>query len=104
MKYVSRREFVFLFLFLSGKKSPSSWLADTLKNRDVSFLINKFEGGGTDAKSPSGILSQPTLHGMQEPFSLQAVMQWMDMFLAALDCYNTFFELQMIKPYEVLGE
>ncbi|KAI1243372.1 hypothetical protein IHE44_0000969 [Lamprotornis superbus] len=89
---------------LPGNKSQSSWLADTLKSRDVSFLINKFEGGGTDDKSPSGILSQPTLHGMQEPFSLQAVMQWMDMFLAALDCYNTFFELQMIKPYEVLAE
>uniref|UniRef100_A0A803VG36 DNA-dependent protein kinase catalytic subunit n=1 Tax=Ficedula albicollis TaxID=59894 RepID=A0A803VG36_FICAL len=88
---------------LPGNKSQSSWLADTLKDRDVSFLISKFEGGGTDAKSPSGILSQPTLCGMQEPFSLQAVMQWMDMFLAALDCYNTFFELQMIKPYEVLG-
>ncbi|NXA73861.1 PRKDC kinase, partial [Thryothorus ludovicianus] len=88
---------------LPGNKSPSSWLADTLKTRDVSFLINKFEGGGTDAKSPSGILSQPTLRGMEEPFSLQAVMQWMDMFLAALDCYKTFFELQMIKPYEVLG-
>uniref|UniRef100_A0A8D2M7W0 DNA-dependent protein kinase catalytic subunit n=1 Tax=Zonotrichia albicollis TaxID=44394 RepID=A0A8D2M7W0_ZONAL len=88
---------------LPGNKSPSSWLADTLKNSGVSFLINKFEGGGTDAKSPSGILSQPTLRGMQEPFSLQAVMQWMDMFLAALDCYNTFFELQMIKPDEVLG-
>uniref|UniRef100_A0A8C3EGH3 DNA-dependent protein kinase catalytic subunit n=1 Tax=Corvus moneduloides TaxID=1196302 RepID=A0A8C3EGH3_CORMO len=88
---------------LPGNKSPSSWLADTLKSRGVSFLINKFEGGGTDAKSPSGILSQPTLRGMQEPFSLQAVMQWMDMFLAALDCYNTFFELQMIKPYEILG-
>ncbi|XP_071410665.1 DNA-dependent protein kinase catalytic subunit isoform X2 [Pithys albifrons albifrons] len=88
---------------LPEKKSPSSWLADVLKTRDVSFLINKFEGGGTDAKSPSGILSQPTLRGMQEPFSLQAVMQWMDMFLAALDCYNTFFELRMIKPHEILG-
>uniref|UniRef100_A0A8C3TYH6 DNA-dependent protein kinase catalytic subunit n=1 Tax=Catharus ustulatus TaxID=91951 RepID=A0A8C3TYH6_CATUS len=93
---------------LPGNKSQSSWLADTLKDKSdsleekgVSFLIKKFEGGGTE--SPSGILSQPTLHGMQEPFSLQTVMQWMDMFLAALDCYNTFFELQMIKPYEVLG-
>lgn len=96
---------------MSGNKSQSSWLADTLEDKGdtledkgVSFLIKKFEGGGTDAKSPSGILSQPTLHGIQEPFSLQTVMQWMDMFLAALDCYNTFFQLQMIKPYEVLGE
>uniref|UniRef100_A0A8V5FUE0 DNA-dependent protein kinase catalytic subunit n=1 Tax=Melopsittacus undulatus TaxID=13146 RepID=A0A8V5FUE0_MELUD len=88
---------------LPGNKSPSSWLADVLKNQDVSFLINKFEGGGSDAKSPSGILSQPTLHGMQESFSLQTVMRWMDMFLAALDCYNTFFELRMIKPHEILG-
>ncbi|KAM9024210.1 DNA-dependent protein kinase catalytic subunit [Ara ararauna] len=88
---------------LPGNKSPSSWLADVLKNQDVSFLINKFEGGGSDARSPSGILSQPTLHGMQEPFSLQTVMRWMDMFLAALDCYNTFFEQRMIKPHEILG-
>ncbi|XP_054250756.1 DNA-dependent protein kinase catalytic subunit [Indicator indicator] len=88
---------------LPGNKSPSSWLADVLKTRDVSFLINKFEGGGSDAKNPSGLLSQPTLHGMQEPFTLQAVMRWMDMFLAALDCYNTFLELRMIKPQEILG-
>ncbi|KAK2522227.1 Prkdc [Columba guinea] len=87
---------------LPGNKSPSSWLADVLKEQDVSFLINKFEGGGSDAKNPSGILSQPTLHGMQEPFSLQTVMRWMDMFLAALDCYNTFSELRMIKPHEIL--
>ncbi|XP_027494416.1 DNA-dependent protein kinase catalytic subunit isoform X2 [Corapipo altera] len=88
---------------LPGNKSPSSWLADILKARDVSFLINKFEGGGTNARNPSGILSQPTLRGMQQPFSLQAVMQWMDMFLAALDCYNTFFDLRMIKPCEILS-
>ncbi|NXL64473.1 PRKDC kinase, partial [Chordeiles acutipennis] len=88
---------------LPGNKSPSSWLADVLKKRDVSFLIKKFEGGGSNARSPSGILSQPTLCGMQEPFSLQTVMRWMDMFLAALDCYNTFFELQMIKPHEILS-
>ncbi|KAM8811045.1 DNA-dependent protein kinase catalytic subunit [Eudromia elegans] len=88
---------------LPGNKSPSSWLADVLKEKGFSFLINKFEGGGRDADSPSGILSQPTLHGMQEPFSLRTVVQWMDMFLAALDCYNTFFELRMIKPQEILG-
>uniref|UniRef100_A0A8C0BSU3 DNA-dependent protein kinase catalytic subunit n=1 Tax=Buteo japonicus TaxID=224669 RepID=A0A8C0BSU3_9AVES len=93
-------EFVSL---LPGNQSPSSWLADILKKQGVSFLINKFEGGGSDAKSLSGILSQPTLRGMQEPFSLQTVMRWMDMFLAALDCYNTFFELRMIKPHEILG-
>ncbi|XP_072708622.1 DNA-dependent protein kinase catalytic subunit isoform X1 [Ciconia boyciana] len=88
---------------LPGNKSPSSWLANFLKERGVSFLINTFEGGGSDARSPSGILSQPTLRGMQEPFSLQTVMWWMDMFLAALDCYNTFFELRMVKPHEILG-
>lgn len=92
------------FLLLSGNNSPSSWLADVLKKEDVSFLINKFEGGGSDAQSPSGILSQPILRNMQEPFSLPTVMRWMDMFLAALDCYNTFFELRMIKPHEILGE
>ncbi|XP_062426360.1 DNA-dependent protein kinase catalytic subunit [Rhea pennata] len=89
---------------LPGNKSPSSWLADVLKEKGISFLINKFEGGGRAADSLSGILSQPTLRGMQEPFSLRTVVQWMGMFLASLDCYNTFFELQMIKPYEILGK
>ncbi|XP_071593605.1 DNA-dependent protein kinase catalytic subunit [Heliangelus exortis] len=88
---------------LPGHNSPCSWLDNVLEDQDISFLINKFEGGGSDAKNPSGILSQPTLRGIQEPFSLQTVMRWMDMFLAALDCYNTFFELQMVKPHEILG-
>uniref|UniRef100_A0A8D0GIE8 DNA-dependent protein kinase catalytic subunit n=1 Tax=Sphenodon punctatus TaxID=8508 RepID=A0A8D0GIE8_SPHPU len=88
---------------LPGHKSPSSWLADVLRKEGTSFLINNFEGGGSDDDNLSGILSQPTLCDLQEPFSLRAVVQWMDMFLAALDCYNTFIELGMIKPNELLG-
>uniref|UniRef100_A0A674JBQ4 DNA-dependent protein kinase catalytic subunit n=1 Tax=Terrapene triunguis TaxID=2587831 RepID=A0A674JBQ4_9SAUR len=88
---------------LPGNQSPSLWLGDLLKKQGISFLINKFEGGGNDGDNLSGILSQPTLCDMQEPFSLRAVVQWMDMFLAALDCYNTFIEQGMIKPNEILG-
>ncbi|CAM5116256.1 unnamed protein product [Natator depressus] len=88
---------------LPGNQSPSLWLSDVLKKQGISFLINKFEGGGNDGDNLSGILSQPTLCDVQEPFSLRAVVQWMDMFLAALDCYNTFIEQGMIKPYEILG-
>ncbi|KYO26142.1 DNA-dependent protein kinase catalytic subunit isoform B [Alligator mississippiensis] len=88
---------------LPGNKSPSSWLGDVLKKQDSSFLINKFEGGGNQDDNLSGILSYPTLHHLQEPFSVRAVVQWMDMLLAALDCYNTFIEQRMFKPENVLG-
>uniref|UniRef100_A0A7M4FFG4 DNA-dependent protein kinase catalytic subunit n=1 Tax=Crocodylus porosus TaxID=8502 RepID=A0A7M4FFG4_CROPO len=88
---------------LPGNKSPSSWLGDVLKKQDSSFLINKFEGGGNRDDNLCGILSHPTLHHLQEPFSVRAVVQWMDMFLAALDCYNTFIEQRMFKPENILG-
>lgn len=92
------------FFCLVGNKSPSSWLGDVLKKQDSSFLINKFEGGGNQDDNLSGILSYPTLHHLQEPFSVRAVVQWMDMLLAALDCYNTFIEQRMFKPENVLGK
>ncbi|KAM6458275.1 DNA-dependent protein kinase catalytic subunit isoform 2-T2 [Liasis olivaceus] len=88
---------------LPGNKSPSSWLADVLQKQGISFLIKKFEGGGYEGESVSGILSHPTLYDLQEIFSLRAVVQWMDMLLAALDCYNTFIEQGMIKPNEILA-
>uniref|UniRef100_H3B272 DNA-dependent protein kinase catalytic subunit n=1 Tax=Latimeria chalumnae TaxID=7897 RepID=H3B272_LATCH len=88
---------------LPGKKSPAAWLDEVLKKQGVSFLIQKFEGGGNTDDRLSGILSQPTLCDLQEPFSLRAVVQWMDMLLAALDCYNTFIELRMINPREIFG-
>lgn len=86
-----------------GSKAPSSWLGDILQKQGISFLIKKFEGGGSEDENLSGISSHPTLYDLQGTFSLQAVMQWMDMFLAALDCYNTFIEQGMIKAHEVLG-
>uniref|UniRef100_UPI00398F68DD DNA-dependent protein kinase catalytic subunit isoform X2 n=1 Tax=Pristiophorus japonicus TaxID=55135 RepID=UPI00398F68DD len=88
---------------LSGSKTPSSWLDEILKKNDVSFLINKFEGAGNDHDKCSGIIFHPTLNDLQEPFSVRATLQWMDMFLAALDCYNTFIELRMVKSNELLG-
>uniref|UniRef100_A0A4W3HBY9 DNA-dependent protein kinase catalytic subunit n=1 Tax=Callorhinchus milii TaxID=7868 RepID=A0A4W3HBY9_CALMI len=89
---------------LPGNKTPSCWLADVLKERGVSFLIGKFESAGSDHAKCSGIIYQPTLKDLQEPFSVRAALQWMDMLLAALDCYNTFVRLAMVKPSELLGE
>ncbi|XP_066480516.1 DNA-dependent protein kinase catalytic subunit [Tiliqua scincoides] len=88
---------------LPGSKTPSSWLSDVLQKQGIYFLIKKFEGGGSEGEEVSGILSHPTLHDLQGTFSLQAVVQWMDMLLAALDCYNTFIEQGMIRPHEVLA-
>ncbi|CAK7289303.1 DNA-dependent protein kinase catalytic subunit [Vulpes lagopus] len=88
---------------LPGNKSPSLWLKDFLKNKDTSFLINTFEGGGGGCDRLSGILAQPTLFHLQGPFSLRAALQWMDMLLAALECYNTFIEEKTLKAPDVLG-
>ncbi|XP_072855016.2 DNA-dependent protein kinase catalytic subunit [Pogona vitticeps] len=88
---------------LPGNNSPSSWLNDILQKRGISFLIKNIEGGGCEGENVSGILSHPTLYDLEEIFSLRAVVQWMDMLLAALDCYNTFIEQRMIRPDEVLG-
>nr|XP_033789602.1 DNA-dependent protein kinase catalytic subunit isoform X2 [Geotrypetes seraphini] len=88
---------------LPGNKSPLSWLSDHLKKEGISFIISRFEGGDSDCDHQSGIISQPTLCDLKEPFSLRAVVQWMDMFLAALDCYNTFIWMRAIKPNEMLG-
>ncbi|KAM5211726.1 DNA-dependent protein kinase catalytic subunit isoform 1-T1 [Hipposideros larvatus] len=88
---------------LPGNKSPFLWLKDIIKKEDTSFLINTFEGGGGDCDRPSGILAQPTLCDMQGPFSLRTALQWMDMLLAALECYNTFIEEKTVEASEVLG-
>ncbi|XP_071387705.1 DNA-dependent protein kinase catalytic subunit [Centroberyx affinis] len=80
---------------LPGKKSPSQWLDGVLKDHGMAFLISRFEGGG--------LLSQPTLRHLSGPFSVRATMQWMDLLLAALDCYNTFISLHIIKPHHLLS-
>lgn len=91
-----------LFLF-SGNTTPSLWLKDVIKRKDASFLISTFEGGGGGCDRQSGILAQPTLCHVQGPFSLRAALQWMDMLLAALECYNTFIEERTLEASEVLG-
>ncbi|XP_074056019.1 DNA-dependent protein kinase catalytic subunit isoform X1 [Macrotis lagotis] len=88
---------------LPGNISPSCWLTDILKKEDISFLINRFEGAGNVSDHLSGILVQPTLFDLQGPFTLRAVVQWMDMLLAALECYNTFIEERAVKAQEILG-
>ncbi|KAF3836111.1 hypothetical protein F7725_028669 [Dissostichus mawsoni] len=80
---------------LSGKKSPPQWVDGMLKDHGKGFLIPRFEGGG--------LLSQPTLRDLTGPFSVRATLQWMDLLLAALDCYNTFIHLQIIKPHQMLS-
>ncbi|KAM5298283.1 DNA-dependent protein kinase catalytic subunit [Ctenodactylus gundi] len=88
---------------LPGNKSPSLWLKDLIKKEGISFLINIFEGGGSSCDQPSGILVQPTLFHLQGPFSLRVALQWLDLFLAALECYNTFIEERTVEAHEVLG-
>ncbi|KAI5273209.1 Dna-Dependent Protein Kinase Catalytic Subunit [Manis pentadactyla] len=88
---------------LPGNKSPSLWLKDVIKKEDISFLINTFEGGGKGQDRSSGILAQPTLLHLQGPFILRAAMQWMDMLLAALECYNTFIQEKTLEVPDILG-
>uniref|UniRef100_G3QTD2 DNA-dependent protein kinase catalytic subunit n=1 Tax=Gorilla gorilla gorilla TaxID=9595 RepID=G3QTD2_GORGO len=86
---------------LPGNRSPNLWLKDVLKEEGVSFLINTFEGGGCG--QPSGILAQPTLLYLRGPFSLQATLCWLDLLLAALECYNTFIGERTVGALQVLG-
>uniref|UniRef100_A0A8C9Y6X9 DNA-dependent protein kinase catalytic subunit n=1 Tax=Sander lucioperca TaxID=283035 RepID=A0A8C9Y6X9_SANLU len=80
---------------LPGKRSPPQWVDGMLKDHGIGFLISRFEGGG--------LLSQPTLRDLTGPFSVRGTLQWMDLLLAALDCYNTFIHLHIIKPHHMLS-
>lgn len=80
---------------LSEKKSPAQWLESMLKQHGAEFLVTHFEGGG--------LLSQPTLRDLSSPFSVRATLQWIDLLLAALDCYNTFINLHFIRPHHMLA-
>ncbi|XP_051006522.1 DNA-dependent protein kinase catalytic subunit [Acomys russatus] len=88
---------------LPGNKSPSLWVKDLTKVEGISFLINTFEGAVSGGDQPAGILAQPTLLHLQGPVSLRAVLQWLDLLLAALECYNTFIEEKTVDVQEVLG-
>ncbi|XP_060247015.1 DNA-dependent protein kinase catalytic subunit isoform X1 [Meriones unguiculatus] len=88
---------------LPGNKSPSLWVKDLIKMEDISFLINTFEGAVSSCGRSAGILAQPTLLDLQGPVSLQAVLRWLDLLLAALECYNTFIEEKTVEVQEVLG-
>uniref|UniRef100_A0A3B4GWP3 DNA-dependent protein kinase catalytic subunit n=1 Tax=Pundamilia nyererei TaxID=303518 RepID=A0A3B4GWP3_9CICH len=80
---------------LPGKKSPPQWVDGMLKDHGTDFLMSQFEGGG--------LLSQPTLRDLTSPFSVRATLQWLDLLLAVLDCYNTFIGLHIIKPQYILS-
>uniref|UniRef100_F6UGH4 DNA-dependent protein kinase catalytic subunit n=1 Tax=Xenopus tropicalis TaxID=8364 RepID=F6UGH4_XENTR len=89
---------------LPGNKTPSAWLDDQVKKEGIIFFINRFEGAGHSDGKHMGILNIPTLHDLHEPFSMHAVLQWLDMLLAALDCYNTFIEMRFLKANTILGQ
>uniref|UniRef100_A0A8C1YUK1 DNA-dependent protein kinase catalytic subunit n=1 Tax=Cyprinus carpio TaxID=7962 RepID=A0A8C1YUK1_CYPCA len=80
---------------LPGNASPAAWLDDQVNRRGPGFLISCLEGGG--------LLSQPTLKEVESPFSIRGTLQWMDLLLAALDCYNTFTNLRCVQPQRILG-
>ncbi|KAG5837285.1 hypothetical protein ANANG_G00237680 [Anguilla anguilla] len=86
---------------LPGKKNAALWLEDLLKQEGEDYLISIFEGGGNPGLC--GLQVQATIMDLEGPFSLRATLQWTDMLLAALDCYNTFIGLHLIKPHEMLG-
>ncbi|KAM7390735.1 hypothetical protein PAMA_008770 [Pampus argenteus] len=79
---------------LPEKKTPPQWLEGMLKDHGMDYLISRFEGGG--------LLTQPTLRDLTGPFSVRATLQWVDLLMAALDCYNTFIKLHIIKPHHML--
>lgn len=85
----------FSLIFLSGNASPAAWLDEQVKHHGPGFLISCLEGGG--------LLSQPTLGEVEAPFSIRGTLQWMDLLLAALDCYNTFTNLRCMQPQRILG-
>ncbi|XP_053414339.1 DNA-dependent protein kinase catalytic subunit [Nycticebus coucang] len=87
---------------LPGNKSPSLWLKEVIKEEGVYFLINTFEGGG-GCGPPGGILAQPTLSHLPGPFSLRVVLHWLDLLLAALECYNTFLQAGAAQAPGLLG-
>ncbi|KAF4110944.1 hypothetical protein G5714_007975 [Onychostoma macrolepis] len=80
---------------LPGNASPAAWLDEQVKHHGPGFLISCLEGGG--------LLSQPTLREVEAPFSIRGTLQWMDLLLAALDCYNTFTNLRYMQPQRILG-
>ncbi|KAM3927958.1 DNA-dependent protein kinase catalytic subunit [Leptodactylus fuscus] len=86
---------------LPDKKSPSAWVEELTKKEGVSFLIQRFESAGSVDGNQCGILYISTLQELQNS-SLRAVVQWMDMLLAALDCYNTFIGMRVVKPQTLL--
>ncbi|XP_026875191.2 DNA-dependent protein kinase catalytic subunit [Electrophorus electricus] len=79
---------------LPGTPSPAQWLKEQVEREGRSFLITCLEGGG--------LLVQPTLRDVGAPFSVRAALQWMDLLLAALDCYNTFIAQHLIQPQRIL--
>ncbi|XP_028826126.1 DNA-dependent protein kinase catalytic subunit isoform X2 [Denticeps clupeoides] len=78
---------------LPGKSLPAQWLEAQLKRHGPGFLISCLEGGG--------LLSHPTLRDLGGTFTVRATLQWLDMLLAALDCYNTFTGLRLVQPQQL---
>ncbi|KAG8570891.1 hypothetical protein GDO81_011464 [Engystomops pustulosus] len=86
---------------LPEKKSPSVWVEEIIKKEGIAFLIERFESAGSLDGKQCGILYIPTLNDLHST-SLRAVLQWMDMLLAALDCNNTFLGMRVVKAQTLL--
>ncbi|TRY56699.1 hypothetical protein DNTS_012969 [Danionella cerebrum] len=86
---------IVLWLLNQCNASPEAWLDAQTRKRGLGFLISCLEGGG--------LLSQPTLREIEAPFNIRSTLQWMDLLLAALDCYNTFTNLRCVQPQKILG-
>ncbi|KAK7506702.1 hypothetical protein BaRGS_00002177 [Batillaria attramentaria] len=65
------------------------------------YFLTRFEGGGQAVAGKKGLSSCPTLKSMPDGFSLQAVLNWFDMLLAALDCYCWVFGEGLLSPVNI---
>ncbi|XP_060730052.1 DNA-dependent protein kinase catalytic subunit isoform X1 [Tachysurus vachellii] len=79
---------------LPERTTAAQWLDKQVKNEGQTFLIKRLEGGG--------LQDQPTLREVEAPFSVRVTLQWMDLLLAVLDCYNTFTSLRLMQPQRIL--
>ena len=60
------------------------------------YTMYRFEKGG---HAKGGIQANPTLGG--KTFALSETCTWLELLLAALDCYNWVLEEQLVAPSEV---
>ena len=63
----------------------------------------RFEGGGLAVTGKKGLSGCPTLDAMASTFAWHDVLAWLDMLLAALDCYCWVFGEGLLPPDKVFA-